>query len=96
MTTSTDSWTVRNDALSFDSLLRRPFGATTVKRFESSVRADEEGEPATFLELFLSAPNGETWPSSDIQAIRAEIVKIMTATAYPLTVYVRFISSETH
>jgi len=75
-----------------EALKGRTIGSTTVEDARGLVDIDSEEATAIFLQLFLSEPEGETWPLEDNMALRAAVLDAIAQLELPpVSVYVRLI-----
>jgi hypothetical protein len=52
------------------------FGTTKVIDARLEVKPDANGESALFIEVTLSDPSGETWPTEDVLSIRRKVLEV--------------------
>lgn len=70
------------------------FGSTRVERARSTVDRDDEDELATYLDLVLNDPAGDTWPLEEILELRRTALRVAGEVGLDTPVYVR-LSPET-
>jgi hypothetical protein len=72
-----------------EHLVGRTFGSTRVVAAIASVGRDADDDPATWLDLVLTDPRGETWPLEDMVALRREMVEVAAEADIDTVLYVR-------
>lgn len=70
------------------------FGGIRVKTARSFVSRDDEDELATYLDLVLNDPAGDTWPLEEVLELRRTALRIAGEVGLDTPVYVR-LSPET-
>lgn len=65
------------------------FGATRIVEARAVVGLDDEDEVATYLDLTLSDPRGDTWPVQDVVALRRKVLSVATDIGLDAPLYVR-------
>ena len=71
-----------------DELRGERFGTTSVEDVSYEEGTDSEDEPAVFLRLTLSDPDGETWPYQDVLMLRRRVLDLLTDAGLTTAVYV--------
>lgn len=71
-------------------LLGGDFGSTQVQDVHARLDEDCVGDSAIYLEVTLSEPSQQTWPFEETQAIRWQVLEVLTSTLPGLNFYTRF------
>lgn len=71
-------------------LLERDFGSTQVQDVHATLDEDCVGDNAVYVEVILSEPSQRTWLFEETQAIRWQVLQVLTSTLPGLNFYTKF------